>query len=61
MVWRGHYQTKLLKSTYKTREQSLDPDIANAALKRFAKWLHADGQPQPSLKQKLVALLKDLD
>ena len=61
VVWRGHYQTKLLKSGCKTREQSLDPDTANAALKRFAKWLHEDGRPQPSLKQKLVAILKDLD
>ena len=60
-VWRGHYQSKLLKSTCKTREQSLDPDTSTAALKRFAKWIHKDGRPQPSLKQKLAAILKDLD
>ena len=60
-VWRGHYQSKLLKSTYKSREQSLDPDTVTAALKRFARWLHENGQPQPSLKEKLAAILKDLD
>ena len=50
-VWRSHYQAQLLKSTFKGREQSKDPDTASAALKRFAKWIHKDGQPQPSLKE----------
>ena len=60
-VWRSHYQTRLQKSTYKTREQSLDPDTATAALRRFARWLHQDGQPKPSLKEQLTAILKGLD
>ena len=60
-VWRSHYQTRLQKSTYKTREQSLDPDTATAALRRFARWLHQNGQPKPSLKEQLTAILKGLD
>ena len=49
------------KSTYKEREQSLDPDTATAALRKFARWLHQDGKPKPSVKQQLKAILRGLD
>ena len=60
-VWRGHYESKLLKSGLKTRGQSEDPDTATAGLKRFAAWLHKDGQPPPSLKQRLKNILDSLE
>ena len=60
-VWRSHYQTKLYKSGFKTREQSLDVDMATKALRRFADWLHATEEPKPSLKQRLASILEDLE
>ena len=59
-VWRGHYQTKLLKSGYKVREQSPDADLATAALRRFKDWLRTEDAPEPSIKQKLEAILKGM-
>ena len=61
VVWRNHYEKTLLKSGLKTREQSLDPDLATRALRRFAQWLHEDGQPAPSIKEQLQALLASLE
>ena len=60
-IWRGHYEPKLMKSGNKTREQSTDTDTATAALRRFAKWIHKDGRPPPSLKQRLRSLLEEMD
>ena len=60
-VWRGSYQDRLHKSSYRCREQPTDPDAATKALRLFARWLHQDGNPEPSLKEKLKALVKDLD
>ena len=61
LVWRNHYEKRLLKSGLKTREQSEDPDTATRALFRFAHWLHQDDLPKPSLKQQLASLLDSLD
>ena len=60
-VWRSHYETKLVKSGLKTREQSLDTDTATRALRRFADWLHQNQQPPPSVRQQLEAILENLD
>ena len=60
-VWRSHYQSALLKSGVKTREQSEDPDTATRALRRFAEWLYDGNEPQPSLKQQLAAILEGMD
>ena len=59
-VWRSHYENKLVKSGLKTREQSLDSDLATRALRRFADWLHQDQQPPPSVRQQLEAILANL-
>lgn len=37
-VWEKSYQKGLPKNGYKTREQSLDPDFATSALRKFANW-----------------------
>ena len=60
-VWRSHYQGKLSKCGYRTREQSNDPDVATKALKRFAQWLHQDGAPKPSVKTRLAQLMADIE
>ena len=60
-IWRNHYQGKMSKSGYRTREQSNDPDVATKALGRFAKWLHEDGAPKPSLKTRLAQLMADIE
>ena len=60
-VWRGHYESKLLKSGLKTRDQSMDADTATAGLRRFSGWLHQAGQPPPSLKQQLRKILDTME
>ena len=60
VVWRSHYQNKLLKSGYREREQATDSDLATAALRRFKDWLRTTEEPQLSVKQKLQEILKGL-
>ena len=60
-IWRNHYQGKLSKSGYRTREQSNDSDVATKALRRFATWLHDDDSPKPSVKSRLQDLMRDMD
>ena len=60
-VWRAYYQDKLRKSAYRVREQASDSDVATAALTRFASWLHESGDPKPSVKDTLQALLNRMD
>ena len=60
-VWRAYYQDKLRKSAYRVREQAPDSDVATAALTRFASWLHESGDPKPSVKDSLQALLNRMD
>ena len=61
IVWRNHYENTLLKNGLKTREQSLDPDTACRALRRFAQWLHANQNPPPTVRQQLEAILANLN
>ena len=59
-IWRNAYQSKLAKSKFEDRCQSRDVDLAAKALRLFAMWLH-EGQPRPSIKQQLQAMLANLD
>ena len=59
-VWRDHYQSKLLKSGYRVREQTTDADLATAALRRLANWFTSAGAPKPSVKEQLQTILAGL-
>ena len=60
-VWRGSYQDCLSRSSYRCREQTADSEEATKALKRLAKWFHSDGLPPPTMRQRLQAMLDELD
>ena len=59
-VWRDHYQSKLRKSGYRVREQTTDPDLATAALRRLKEWILSDEAPKPSVKQQLESILEGM-
>ena len=59
-VWRDHYQSKLLKSGYRVRDQTDNSDLATAALRRLARWFHTGDVPKPTVKQQLKKILDDL-
>jgi len=51
-VWRKSYCPGLVaKNIFKNREQSLDPDVALGALRRFAAWLKKGPHTRPLLTQ----------
>ena len=47
-VWAKSYQTQMLKVGYKERNQSLNPDVATRALRRFAMWCHRGPSVKPT-------------
>ena len=47
-VWRNHYQPTLENPTgFKLREQSQDPAVATAALRKFARWIGRGTEYRP--------------
>ena len=59
-VWRGKYQDKLHKSSYRCREQSKEADEATKAIRTFARWVvqNPDEPTQPlNRSQKLLAAM----
>ena len=46
-VWRKHYSPNMPETNCKIREQSLDPVIATAALRRFARFCGRGPPPEP--------------
>ena len=46
-VWAKSYQKQMLKIGYKERNQSLNPDVATRALRKFATWCHRGPSMKP--------------